>query len=152
MYTPFTPPVPAEAERSRARVPTLAPGGACLMTSLTKNASANPLGCAVTKSLDLKSPGMNSYKKTGGSPLISAFAPFTFFLLPFAFSPASPRLCRLPFMVYLRAQGKLQHGKHKERRRHGEEGPMRPKILLIALVCAVLATAASDWNADGKRW
>src|SRR5947209_14426597 len=33
---PFTPPVPAEAERSRARVPTLAPGGACLMTSLTR--------------------------------------------------------------------------------------------------------------------
>jgi len=29
---------------------------------------------------------------------------------------------------------------------------MRPKFLLIALVCAVLAAAASDWSADGKRW
>src|SRR5207245_9771884 len=74
------------------------------------------------------------------------------YLLPFACSPASPPLCGLPFMVYLRAQGKLQHGKHKERRRHGEEGPMRPKFLLIAALCGVLATAASDWNADGKRW
>src|SRR5437899_6738228 len=29
---------------------------------------------------------------------------------------------------------------------------MRPKILLIALVCGVLATAASDWSAEGKTW
>src|SRR2546425_8794258 len=70
-----------------------------LESAVTKNASANPLGCAVTKSLDLKSPGMNSYKKTGGSPLLSAFAP-----LPFAFSTASQPLCGLPFMVYLRAK------------------------------------------------
>src|SRR2546425_2481415 len=40
----------------------------------------------------------------------------------------------------------------RSRRRHGEKGPMRPKILLIALVYGVLATAASDWNAEGKRW
>src|SRR2546426_12414265 len=66
MYTPFTPPVPAEAERSRARVPTLAPGGACLMTSVTKNASVSALECAVAKSLDLKCLGMNTYKKRWG--------------------------------------------------------------------------------------
>src|SRR2546425_12167992 len=123
-----------------------------LESALTKNASANPLGCAVTKSLDLKSPGMNSYKKTGGSPLLFAFARLPFSFCPLPFSACLPPLCGLPFMVYLRAQGKLQHGKHKERRTHGEKGPMRPKILLIALVCGVLATAASDWSADGKRW
>ena len=42
---------------------------------------------------------MNSYKKTGGSPLLFAFA-----RLPFSFSTASPPLCGLPFMVYLRAK------------------------------------------------
>src|SRR2546426_2873914 len=120
-----------------------------LESALTKNASANPLGCAVTNSLDLKSPGMNSYKKTGAPPSLCLCPSY---LLPFAFSPASPPLCGLPFMVYLRAQGRLQHGKHKERRRHGEKGPMRPKILLIALVCGALATAASDCSADRKRW
>ncbi len=31
----------------------------------TKNAAASPLTCAVTKSLDLKSPGINSCKKQG---------------------------------------------------------------------------------------
>src|SRR3989454_12774367 len=65
MYTPFTPPVPAEAERSRARVPTLAPGGACLMTSHTKNEPASPLDFALTKSLDLKPFEINTYKKRG---------------------------------------------------------------------------------------
>src|SRR5437879_5186013 len=43
----------------------------------TKNASANPLECAFTKSLDLKSPGINTYKKGGGSPLL-AFYKFLF--------------------------------------------------------------------------
>src|SRR5216684_347200 len=66
-----------------------------LESALTKNASANPLGCAVTKSLDLKSPGMNSYKKTGGSPLLSAFAPFTFSLLPFRLPPHLSVACLL---------------------------------------------------------
>src|SRR5713226_8837377 len=36
-----------------------------------KNVSASPLKCALTKSLDLKSPGMNSYKKVGDSPLLA---------------------------------------------------------------------------------
>src|SRR5712691_11087534 len=54
-----------------------------LESAVAKNASANPLGCAVTKSLDLKPPEMNTYKKTGGSPLLFASAPLTFFLLPF---------------------------------------------------------------------
>src|SRR5467141_1871788 len=52
-----------------------------LESAVTKNASANPLGCAVTKSLDLKSPGMNSYKKTGGSP---SSLPLPVYLFPFA--------------------------------------------------------------------
>src|SRR2546428_7241061 len=77
---PFTPPVPAEAERSRARVPTLAPGGACLMTSLTKNAPASPLQCALTKSQDLNPPGINTYKKPGASPLLFSLLPAS--LLP----------------------------------------------------------------------
>src|SRR5207245_9492783 len=41
------------------------PGGACLMTSHRKNASASPLDFALTKSLDLKPFEMNSYKKRG---------------------------------------------------------------------------------------
>ncbi len=39
----------------------------------TKNASANPLQSALAKSLDLKSPEINTYKKGGGSPSL----PFT---------------------------------------------------------------------------
>src|SRR2546425_5473387 len=42
------------------------------MTSLTKNASASPLGSALTKSLDLNSPGMNTYKKGGPPPCLLA--------------------------------------------------------------------------------
>src|SRR5437899_4444996 len=37
--------------------------------AVTKNASASPLECAVPKSLDLKSPEMNSYQESGGFPL-----------------------------------------------------------------------------------
>ena len=39
--------------------------------------SVTPLGCALTNSLDLKSPEMNSYKKTWGVPSLpwrSSFA------------------------------------------------------------------------------
>src|SRR3989442_13111462 len=75
-----------------------------LPISVTKNASANPLGCAVKKSLDLKSPGMNSYKKTGGSPLLFAFARLPFSFCPLPFSACLSPLCGLPFMVYLRAK------------------------------------------------
>src|SRR5712691_11582539 len=94
---------------------------------------------------------MNTYKKTGAPPL-SAFTPFTFFLLPFAFSPASPPLCGLPFMVYLRAEKKISTLQAQRTQKTRRKGPMRPKILLIVLVCGVLAAAASDWSADGKRW
>ena len=38
---------------------------------------------------------MNSYKKTGGSPLLSAFAPFTFCLLPFRLPPHLSVACHL---------------------------------------------------------
>src|SRR2546422_6419571 len=121
-----------------------------LESAVTKNASANPLGCAVTKSLDLKSPGMNSYKKTGGSPpsLPLPLLPFPsclFACLPTSLWPAF-------YGISPGEKRRLQHGKHKERRRHGEKSPIRPRILLIALVCGVLAAAASDWNADGIRW
>ena len=37
-----------------------------LKSAVTKNASATPLECAFPKSLDLKSPEMNTYKKYGG--------------------------------------------------------------------------------------
>src|SRR5713226_2976913 len=37
-----------------------------LQCAVTKNASVSALECAVTELLDLKSPGMNSYKKGGG--------------------------------------------------------------------------------------
>ena len=36
--------------------------------ALTKNASASLLECALAKSLDLKAPGINTYKKVGGYP------------------------------------------------------------------------------------
>src|SRR5438132_4934898 len=42
----------------------------CLDSALAKNASANPLKSAVTKSLDLKSPEINTCRKCGGSPLL----------------------------------------------------------------------------------
>src|SRR2546425_13207162 len=85
-----------------------------LESTVTKNASRIPLGCAVTKSLDLQSPGMNSYKKTGGSPLLFAFARLPFAICPLPFSACLPPLCGRPFMVHLRAQGKLQQCKHTE--------------------------------------
>src|SRR3989442_15481511 len=84
-----------------------------LESAATKNAAAKRLESALANSLDLKSPGMNRYKKTGG--LLPPLCLCPSYLLPFPFSPASPPLCGLPFMVYLRAQGRLQHGKHKER-------------------------------------
>src|SRR5207302_6419407 len=56
------------------------PGGACLMTSLTKNAPASPLQCALTKSQDLNPPGINTYKKPGASPLFFSLLPAS--LLP----------------------------------------------------------------------
>src|SRR2546425_12833304 len=39
-----------------------------LECALTKNASANLLECALAKSLDLKAPEMNTYKKGRGIP------------------------------------------------------------------------------------
>src|SRR2546428_10471944 len=42
----------------------------CLDSALAKNASANPVESAVTKSLDLKSPEINTCRKRGGSPLL----------------------------------------------------------------------------------
>jgi len=36
--------------------------------AVAKNASANPLESALAKSLDLKFPGINTYKKCGGFP------------------------------------------------------------------------------------
>src|SRR2546422_476837 len=47
----------------------------------TKNASANRLECVLTNSLDLKSPEINTYKKTGGPPSL----PFANFCLLTAF-------------------------------------------------------------------
>src|SRR5437899_5562989 len=41
-----------------------------LDSALARNASANLLECAVTKSLDLKSPEINTCRKCGGSPLL----------------------------------------------------------------------------------
>src|SRR5947209_16565004 len=49
----------------------LAPAlASCLDSALAKNASANPVESAVTKSLDLKSPEINTCRKRGGSPLL----------------------------------------------------------------------------------
>src|SRR2546425_1846340 len=42
----------------------------CLDSALAKNASANPVESAVTKSLDLKSPEINTYRKYGGVPIL----------------------------------------------------------------------------------
>jgi len=42
----------------------------CLDSALAKNASANPVESAVTKSLDLKSHEINTCRKCGGSPLL----------------------------------------------------------------------------------
>ena len=44
--------------------------------ALTKNASVTALEHALTKSLDLKSPEMNSYKKTWGVPSLPWRASF----------------------------------------------------------------------------
>ncbi len=45
-----------------------------LESALAKNAPASPLECALTKLLDLKPPGMNSYKKgVGGTPVSLPF-------------------------------------------------------------------------------
>src|SRR3989475_2868380 len=38
--------------------------------ALTKNAAVSALECALTNSLDLKSPEINTYRKCGGSPLL----------------------------------------------------------------------------------
>src|SRR3989454_2605287 len=43
-----------------------------LQSAVTKNTSVNRLECAHTNSLDLKSSGMNSYKKGWGYPLAEA--------------------------------------------------------------------------------
>jgi len=48
------------------------------MTSVTKNASVNPLECVVAKSLDLKSLRMNSYKKGWGYSLVARIGGRTF--------------------------------------------------------------------------
>ena len=49
-----------------------------LQCAVTKNAVVNPLECAVANSLDLKSPGMNSYKKGWGYPLVARIGGRTF--------------------------------------------------------------------------
>src|SRR5437899_6349676 len=41
-----------------------------LQSAVTKNTSVKPLECAHTKSLDLKSPEINTCRKRGGSPLL----------------------------------------------------------------------------------
>ena len=41
-----------------------------LESALAKNVPANPLECAFTKSLDLKSPEINTYRKYGGVPIL----------------------------------------------------------------------------------
>ena len=46
------------------------PLASCLDSALAKNAPANPVESAVTKSLDLKSPEINTCRKCGGSPLL----------------------------------------------------------------------------------
>jgi len=56
-----------------------------LQCAHTKNVSVNPLESAITKSLELKSPEMSTYKKPGGGPLPLALR---FFLLPFSFCPS----------------------------------------------------------------
>ena len=66
-----------------------------LESAVTKNASAKRLESALTKSLDLKPPGINSYKKTGGSLLLFAFAPFTFCPFPFRLPPHLSVACHL---------------------------------------------------------
>src|SRR3989442_107687 len=50
-----------------------------LESALTKNAPAKRLESALAKSLDLKSPEMNSCRKCGGSPLL-CILPFTIFV------------------------------------------------------------------------
>src|SRR3989442_1352632 len=55
--------VQAESTNSR-------PGGACLMTSLTKNSLVSPLECALTKSLDLKSHGITLFQKKRGRGVV----------------------------------------------------------------------------------
>ena len=62
----------------------------CLDSALAKNASANAVESAVTKSLDLKSPEINTYRKCGGSPLLASIISFASFAS--ALSPWPPSL------------------------------------------------------------
>ena len=63
-----------------------------------KNVPVNPLESALTKSLDLKSPEINTCRKCGGSPLLLVFCNLRFLIglhqcssgvTPLAFLPAS---------------------------------------------------------------
>src|SRR5712691_3664131 len=75
----------------------------CLDSALARNASANLLECAVTKSLDLKSPEINTCRKCGGSPLLRfhyfvCFLRFLFIGVYQCSSVVSPfALCFSPF-------------------------------------------------------
>ena len=69
-----------------------------LQPALTKNAAASPLECALTKSLNLKFPEINTYGKCGWSPLPF----FTFSPLPFAFYRGFLLLrgsCNFPLLI-----------------------------------------------------
>ncbi len=60
---------PVAGRRSRAAARCISP----LQCTVTENAPASPVDSTLTKSLDLNSLGMNSYKKHRGVPLSSIF-------------------------------------------------------------------------------
>ena len=69
-----------------------------LESALPRNASAKRLESALAKSLDLKSPEMNSYRKCGGSPLL---LPFTIFVCESVFISVHLWLHLLAFFACL---------------------------------------------------
>src|SRR5207245_11282137 len=95
--------------------PTLCLRSACttpLEYAVTKNASVSPLECAVPKSLDLKSPEMNSYKKSGGSPLGFCFVCASVFISVHLW------LHLLPYQNSISSRVRLQSAPHT----HGGTG------------------------------
>src|SRR3989475_9774987 len=82
--------------------------------AVTKNASASPLECAVPKSLDLKSPEMNSYKKRGGPPSF----PLAIFVCQSVFISVHLWLHLLPYQNSISSRVRLQSAPHI----HGSRG------------------------------
>src|SRR2546426_701145 len=68
-----------------------------LQSAVRKNAAANPLECALTKSLDLKPPEMNTCRKCGELPPLLHLSPFSFCASPFASCASLPAAVNLIF-------------------------------------------------------